>query len=200
MKITKLSGVAICAIGGQLLAAPIYNPANGHYYEAAFSSAALDWPTAKSLAEASSYLGLGGHLATITSADENGWLVANLGGAVDASAFLGGFQPPGSLEPSGGWQWVTGEAWLYTNWLPGQPSNTRPDGEDVLHFYGAGDPGKWNDIHGLRSLQRAFIVEYESSSVPDAGGCLGLLSVAFVALGLHKPRPNLTPGPWGGCA
>ncbi len=187
-RLVMLLAAANCVTAGHLFAAPIYNFSNGHYYEAVFQANPVTWPTAKALAEASTYLGLSGHLATITSADENAWLVANLGSGMEAYAFLGGFQPPGSLEPAGGWQWVTGEAWLYTNWLGGEPNNTPPYGEDVLHFYGAGDPGKWNDIHGIRSVQRAYIVEYESNPVPDAAGSVGLLSVAFVILGLLKPR------------
>ena len=48
--------------------------------------------------------------------------------------WLGGFQDltsPNYSEPSGGWTWVTGEPWSYTNWFPGEPNNTG-GGEDYL--------------------------------------------------------------------
>ena len=48
---------------------PTFNPANGHYYQLVESN--LSWSAAKAAAEASSYGGAQGHLATITSQSEN---------------------------------------------------------------------------------------------------------------------------------
>ena len=66
----------------------------------------------------------GGYLATITSAQENTFvhnlITANeywINVGVDSRGpWLGGYQPAGSLEPAGGWTWVTGEAFVYQNW------------------------------------------------------------------------------------
>ena len=79
------------------------------------------WGEAKDAAAAMSYEGLQGHLATFTSADEWAFYVTNLG---TAKAWLGGFQPAGSTEPDGNWQWVTGETWEYTACGGVGPDNT----------------------------------------------------------------------------
>ena len=97
------------------IAAPVYYSGTGHYYEA-IRPGPMTWDQAKTAAESRSYLGVQGHLATITSQGENDFIKNNVPGSADC--FLGGFQPAGSPEPAGGWQWVTGEPWIYTNWLP----------------------------------------------------------------------------------
>jgi hypothetical protein len=98
----------------------------------------LTWTGAKTAAEA-----LGGHLATITSAAENAF-VFGLGEATGGGFYyaLGGFQPPGSPEPAGNWQWVTGEPFSYTNWVSGEPNNS--GGENALMFVNS--LAQWNDI------------------------------------------------------
>jgi hypothetical protein len=30
--------------------------------------------------------------------------------------WIGGYQDSNASEPEGGWNWVTGEPWIYTNW------------------------------------------------------------------------------------
>jgi hypothetical protein len=78
---------------------------------------------------------------------------------------LGGIQPDGSVEPNGGWRWVTGEPWNYNHWKPGEPNNGRSQFgiEDRLQFY-SGIPGTpaatWNDVnrHDVNS-SIAYVVE-----------------------------------------
>jgi hypothetical protein len=81
---------------------------------------AILWDDAQALAEAA-----GGYLATITSADENAWVTANLlplivgTGGGRLGPWIGGFQDtnsPSYSEPAGGWTWVTGEPWDYAAW------------------------------------------------------------------------------------
>jgi hypothetical protein len=149
---------------GSLAAAngPVQNPANGHWYEFVESSG-ISWTDAKIAAEAMDFMGSSGHLATIHSQQENDF-VADL---VDLRAWLGGFQPEGSPEPDGGWQWVTGEPFDYTNWNSGEPNEFFGRGdEDYIEMLGPphGAPGKWNDAlntstPGLPSP--GFVVEYE---------------------------------------
>src|SRR5262249_8946106 len=123
---------------------------NGHMYRAVPGFSGLTWTMADQLARAE-----GGYLATITSEQENNF-VFNL---VNAPQFwtqsgsgpaLGGFQVDGAPEPAGGWEWITGENWTYSNWLPGQPNNW-PGGppEDRLQFYTAvpsSPAATWNDL------------------------------------------------------
>ena len=82
---------------------------NGHYYERVDIS--LTWEEAKSRCERK-----GGHLVTITDADENNWIVKNINPADDNYCWLGG-----EKNESGAWGWVTGEAWDYTSFAEGQP-------------------------------------------------------------------------------
>jgi hypothetical protein len=116
-------------------------------------------------------MGYSGHLATITSAGENEFIVSNFPIAYYKGYWLGGFQPLGSEEPAGGWQWVTGESWDYTFWAAGEPSNAiMGDPEDPLAVNEDGlcfrdDPkltfGSWNDWFRIYNrLDGGYVVEY----------------------------------------
>jgi hypothetical protein len=130
------------------------NPDNGHYYRGI--STPTDWHSAKALAESMKYRGCSGHLATITSQEESDFVAANLPWATSLAYWLGGIQPPGSAEPDGGWTWVTGETWDYTNWGGGEPNDL--GGEDALHFQG---DEKWNDVNAAAFW--GYLVEFSCS-------------------------------------
>lgn len=128
---------------------------------------------------------MGGHLATITSAAETAFIVEHLptaienaDGVFEGGAYIGAHQPGGGDGTAdGGWEWVTGEAWSYTNWSSGEPNNScGPNcGEDYAHFWHSGPQptpeesfvwdGHWNDV---TNLVKGFVVEYE----PDGGGSI----------------------------
>lgn len=139
-----------------LHAQPVQWITNGHYYEVV--SSPLAWESARSAAESMSWLGVPGHLVAVTSLEENLFLTQTFGAKLEG-AWLGGFQPVGSPEPGGGWQWITGEAFDYTGWFPGEPNNI--GNENVIIY--AHDPqawGKpWNDTDGSIA-QLAYVVEY----------------------------------------
>lgn len=124
--------ISFCVTTG-LQATPVFW--GGHAYEvvAGFNQ---DWNWAKTQAESRTFRGVFGTLAAITSAEENAFI---LGLQDDFNALpvhgysIGGFQPDGSPEPGGNWQWVTGEAWDYENWAQGEPNNRFND--DVTIFY-----------------------------------------------------------------
>jgi len=197
---TCLFVVAWCVGQPALLAVPVQwtigSGGNGHWYEAFASSVAgnKNWDEANAHAQAQTFLGAQGHLATITSAGEDAFVAALNG----SSYLLGGFQPPGSPEPAGGWQWVTGEPWGYTNWDTDQPNNFYglqgnpiPFGspEEVLAFH---NNPRWNDLPRLENSSSAFggwIVEYDV--VPEPSSLLLLLasgSAALAARRLRSPR------------
>ena len=58
-----------------------------------------------------------GHLASITSAEENAWLGSEL--ISSDEVWLGGQWRPGS-----DWAWSDGSQWAWTNWAAGKPSET----------------------------------------------------------------------------
>ncbi len=104
---------------------------NGHWYST--TSAIANWDSTAAEAESR-----GGHLATLTSPEEGAFA------AVFASSgplLFGALQLPNSCEPSCGWQWVTGEPWLFEAWAQGEPNDQT--GEEVAEVY---VPNLWNDL------------------------------------------------------
>ena len=88
---------------------------------------------------------MGGHLATITSAEENEQ-VTNI--ADGKTVWIGGIRKGGlSASFAAGadhWYWSDGQPWTYTNWHPGEPNNWG-GGENRVHL-GLQAPGTWNDV------------------------------------------------------
>ena len=134
---------------------------NGHYYEVV--SAKVDWTTAANLAAESRYMGIPGHLVTLTSYAENLW-VWNTFNQPDFH-WLGGTDQ----VAEGHWNWVTGERWSYASWdnMGGQQPDNYGPGEDYLEYHYAGHGAVWNDYpdSGQRSL--GYIIEYEGAAVPE---------------------------------
>jgi len=169
------SVVLIGFVSSQVQSAPILNPNNGHWYEEVLSRVTT-WEQARDLAEQREYLGFSGHLVTITSAEEQSWLNSNLTQAIRNRGYIGAFQLPGSPEPNGGWQWVTGEEWDYEFWAPGEPNNQQ--GDNHAHIDGRNPFGSWNDGAPGSTAVEAFIVEY---SVPEPSTA-SLLLIGVAAL------------------
>ena len=151
-------------------------PGNGHYYE--LVNEAKSWQDAKQDSENRSFNNFQGYLSTITSSEENNFIVNNF--LPNTNAWLGGYQVPGSQEPDQGWRWVTNEPFSYTNWgVPGQaePNNDHLElgGEDFLEIKGIFSPFQysWNDVNSLPSSDRLYVVEYESPE-PSTLALIGL--------------------------
>ncbi len=134
MKRFILSLVCVLALVTEVVYADsekIQNPGNGHYYQRI--DIHMWWKEAKTYCE-----DLGGYLATITSQEENQFVYDNLVAFSPSDAcWLGGTDE--NIE--GGWQWITGEPWDYTDWSPGEPNSCGGD-EDYLWMWG---DGQWND-------------------------------------------------------
>jgi hypothetical protein len=170
--------LAVAALGLGLTpsahAAPSYFPTTDSYYQAVFTSSS--WTNALTSAAAMSYLGRQGRLATITSADENAFITSLLPTNID-SYWIGGYQDKNALsysEPAGGWRWITGEPFTYTNWRVGEPSNSFNGGEDFLEIFAPDQHGTWNDLSDTSGFSGAYVVEFP---IPEPS------SLALLALG-----------------
>ncbi len=111
---------------------------NGNrYYKK--STGTMNYQDALAFAES-----IGGHLATISSADENEFLK----NATAGNIWLG----LSDANSEGNFEWNTGESLDYTNWSSGQPNNGgywwNPD-EDYAKFNAE---GKWYDVRSSANL------------------------------------------------
>jgi hypothetical protein len=110
----------------------------------------LNWNDAKKYCEE-----LGGHLVTITSQEEQD-VVAGLLSSLDDNEklncyFMGAVVENLDGENNKKFEWVTGEAFNYTNWKTNEPKTDK--GEKYLQIFaktyegnsGTTEPGKWND-------------------------------------------------------
>jgi hypothetical protein len=169
---------------------PVQNPANGHYYQVVPANAAgVSWDAASSAAQAREYLGVNGHLVTISDAPEQDFLIQLLapyrpGGTLTTTLYvwIGAFQPNGSPEPSGGWRWVTSEPFAFRNWAVGEPNDASGGAENVVQMYNYPVPtssgiiypiGTWNDTHSSQPfgslLNHGYVVEYDSVDSDNDG-------------------------------
>lgn len=120
----------------------------------------LSWTEAEAYCEE-----MGGHLATITSAEEQS-VVASLMNMVNGgdSFWIGATD----VDQEGEWSWVTGEKFGYTNWGPGQPDSAYWNSEDYLGFmkvkHGWGDFGEWNDFRLKDAYVCGFICEWDATN------------------------------------
>lgn len=153
-----------------------YLPSNGHYY-LYIPNLGIKWSDAKIAAANSTYYGLQGYLATITSAEE-----AQIAGEQTTGAgWIGGSDE--AVE--GTWKWMTGPEtgltfWqgnftgFTTNfafWNTAEPNNTPQANstidEDYAHITapGVGISGSWNDLSDTGGSSgdyqpKGYIVEY----------------------------------------
>lgn len=173
-------------------ASPAQWGANGHYYEV-IDVPGIDWFDAKVAAESLVYAGVPGHLVTISSSEESLWLTAAFGAEGLHLHWIGAYQPTGSTEPAGGWSWVTGEPWVYSNWWPpAEPNNVGGEENTALFDHGVTLEGKsWNDLIHNAYYVSGYVVEYStiSSQVPLPGSFLLLFS-GLVGLVLRARRQS----------
>jgi formylglycine-generating enzyme required for sulfatase activity len=130
----------------------------GHRYQ--FVPEKLSWTESKAKAAA-----LGGHLATITSKEENDWVTSAFISALPKSR---GVWIGGALGKGRQWTWITNEAFAFANWLPGEGAV----GETAMLFENSdqGVPG-WADApdggvvqSGLKDLRAGFLVEWDDDA------------------------------------
>ncbi len=182
-----------------------FNSDNNHYYQLiSFDELGerLDWGQAFSYSRSLMHQGRQGHLATITSAQEDDfvWQLGAQGHFLGASD--NSYQNNQGDWEHQSWVWVTGEEFTYTNWLPGEPNHWQdgydatPNNEDyLLYWWNEGaQGGRWNDTnidssyidgHGLDYTAAGFVVEYSLETAPSAvpvPAAFWLFASAIIAL------------------
>jgi hypothetical protein len=135
-----------CVVGHFPVQWRINDGGNGHWYQLRLTPPGVSWGVAQAEADV-----IGGHLATLTSTAENGFVVAALKGSVTRYPWIGLRQSAGAPEPTGGWEWVTGEGLNYTNWSPSEPNGDGVFDADQANIWLVDEPGRplgtWNDWH-----------------------------------------------------
>ena len=135
-----------------------------------FAHEHMDWHWHNERARA-----MGGHIASITSAEENEQITRISGGA---PVWIGGIRKGnryrgkpiadrkrgeiGEVGPGADdWYWSDGRPWTYTNWGPGEPNNW-DSGENRVQHLGKFD-AVWNDVGEDWGGPAVYMVPIEAS-------------------------------------
>lgn len=172
-----------------------------HYYEVVLvESMNISWVQAAILATSE-----GGYLASLSSPEENAFVFSLVNDdayfwqfpddytpdshyRIKIGPFLGGVRVSDTEDSLAGWQWLSGEAWDYTNWAQNLDDgvtdrdprdNTQPNGAGRQNIMGFGELNvpvpTWGDYwdtvaqYGERGMpsgyNRGFVIEYDE--MPD---------------------------------
>jgi len=135
------SGTA-CVVGNYPVQWRVEDGGNGHWYRFV-PDQAISWTAASLSADAS-----GGHLATLTSEQEQQFARQRV--ASNPAGWTNGYGPflGGSRTNSQEWRWTTNEPWDYQAWGPGEPNNDSGGSgpENRLAMTNFGTSGGWNDV------------------------------------------------------
>ena len=164
---------------------PVFYPGTGNYYD--FVNGLMDWQDAVLIAGGLEFEGKPGHLATVTSLDENEFIANTFAsGQNEFFAWLAGYEP----DDDGIWLWGAGPEdgiqfsddgtatppFFFVNWGTQEP-NDNAEGEDSVAI-NLGDefanifPGEWIDSPNPNPSDpiQGLIVEYEEiTSAVDPG-------------------------------
>lgn len=144
---------------------PIPGDTKINYYKVFDES--QNWVEAKSYCES-----IGGHLVTITSAEEQLYITNLVDGATKRSYWVG----LSDEAESGNWAWVTGEAYSYSNWAKNEPNHGYGGSEhyvavvsyDTRYDYEISQ-GEWNDHALNRDLENfGFICEWDDAEAYES--------------------------------
>ena len=135
---------------------------------------------------------MGGHLATATSAGEQEFLRKLAGNNL--------FWIGAKADAARNWNWVTGEAWYWTDWAPGEPTDTNGNEDYAAVFWNG-----WMDLANDNTFNaKGFICEWDAGGSPvlnsnvctiyfDAnGGVTGTASKTATYGGYYGVLPTAT--------
>ncbi len=160
------------ASAAQILAGPIYDPANGHSY---YLGSRDYWTNAQTFAAS-----LGGYLVTINDAAENQFVCNAFNSYGEFFIGLNDSAKPGTFV------WLDGETSTYRNWAPGEPDHGGGyyPYEDAVSIPGTTMGwafGGWNDTPSW--LTQLSVVETPEPS------SLALFGLGIAALLLRRHHP-----------
>jgi hypothetical protein len=147
-----------------------YNPSNGHFYRPISTGAT--YSNAKLLSSQQTFKGQQGYLVTITSADEDAFIFANVPQAsiwfaltdeiVEAQWRIDAGPEAGTLIKTSNGQTAGNIQGQYNNWAGGEPNNSGNEDYAVTKWGGG---NQWNDLPNGFSC--AYVVEFGTWSNPD---------------------------------
>lgn len=182
---------------------------NGHYYLVFNNS--ISWVYAKEYCEL-----MGGHLATVTDADEQEVVEKVAQDCKSAENFwIGGYKD----KKTNKWLWVDDTPFKYTNWDDNQPDFFQQEeyyirftNDDITYGEWTAHMGKWNDCANEASGNNdkgnavsiqtfAFICEWDSAEAvknylpgdANLDGKVNVRDAAFIASALAKGKGDTLP-------
>jgi hypothetical protein len=137
----------------------VKNGGNGNAFQYVLNN--RSWTSAQNQVRDDVLWGVAGHLASITSGGENGFV-----------AFLVAAQCPNETNvkkckyqgwiglsdevSEGTFVWTTGEALTFTSWATGEPSGKNNEDHVEINL-----EGKWTDENGASSTNEGYVVEWD---------------------------------------
>lgn len=174
-----------------------YNATNDHYYVLS-SISNIGWSAAKTAAEASTIRSSQGYLATLTTSDEESFVISHLNLAT-SGLYSGTWIGASDIANEGTWIWDSGpesgsQFWsgrfngssvggLYSNWHSSQPSDTTGNENGAGLLYHPTDLAwVWVDsrVTGLYGEVGPYLTEYTASPVSFAVGLLTSHSISML--------------------
>jgi hypothetical protein len=149
-----------------------YNPINGHFYLPVTPGASYTAARAASLL--TTFKGQTGYLVTITSADENAFIFANVPQAniwfaatdevKDGTWVIDAGPEKGTIMKTSNGQFTGNVSGVYNNWAPGEPNgNNGSENYAVTNWNGQ---STWNDLSN--NWTNPYIIEYGTWTNPSA--------------------------------
>lgn len=151
---TASSGKVDFSVGSSTIKPIASESFNGHVY--AVYDAEVWYENAAALCQKWS-----GHLATITSQEENDFVQSLLKTGKFARYWIGGKE----TATEGTYEWTTGEKMTYTNWQENQPDNSNKN-ENRMEIHKAN--GLWNDLP-MAYNSVGFVMEIEPQTAKISG-------------------------------
>lgn len=133
---------------------------NSHLYVLFSVSGTINWIQSQEVARI-----VKGHLATVTSSEENDFIRTNILSLPAAQGNVAIGHTDALTE--GRWECITGEIAVLANnltyryWYPGEPNNLNQ--EDVAHYLSASSDvaRRWNDLDAIAVAYTCVLVEFE---------------------------------------